>query len=145
MNEVRAALLIAAKDVRERVRDRSALLIALVVPLALAALFALALRDVSGGDVTFDYAVVNEDRGRAGRVFSERVLGRLEREGVAALRRASSLEDGRRLAETGSVAARLRPAGRINAAPGVTTRPAVPAASSVWSWIAPPETVVVPV
>jgi ABC-2 type transport system permease protein len=102
---VRAALLIAGKDVRERLRDRSAILIAVVVPLALAAIFALALRDVSGGDVTFDYAVVNEDRGRAGRVFSERVLSRLERDGVATLRRASSVDEGRRLAETGSVAA----------------------------------------
>ena len=40
---MRAALLILAKDLRQRLRDRSALLVAIVVPLVLASIFGLDL------------------------------------------------------------------------------------------------------
>jgi len=46
---VRTALLIAGKDVRQRLRDRSALLVAIVVPLVLASIFGLIFHDVTSG------------------------------------------------------------------------------------------------
>jgi linearmycin/streptolysin S transport system permease protein len=47
---VRAALLIARKDIRQRLRDRSAVLVAIVVPLVLASIFGLIFHDVTTGD-----------------------------------------------------------------------------------------------
>ena len=67
---MRAALLIAAKDLRQRLRDRSALLVAIVVPLVLASIFGLIFHDVTSGRVTFTFAVVDQDRGDAARAFS---------------------------------------------------------------------------
>ncbi|HET6966142.1 MAG TPA: ABC transporter permease [Acidimicrobiales bacterium] len=56
-----ASLLIAAKDLRQRLRDRSAIVIGLVAPLVIAALMSLAFR----GATTFHFnlAVVNYDKG----------------------------------------------------------------------------------
>lgn len=102
---MRAALIIAAKDLRERLRDRSAILIALVVPLVLAAIFSVTLSDVSGGDITFDYALVDRDGGDAARPFARDVLGELEGEGLVDLRRVGSVDEARRLVDDRSVAA----------------------------------------
>jgi ABC-2 type transport system permease protein len=102
---MRIPLLIAAKDLRRRLRDRSALLIAVVVPLALGLIFSATLADVSGGDITFDYAVVDQDRGHVADAFVTGVLGEVERQGVITLRIAASPEEGRRLADRGTVAA----------------------------------------
>jgi ABC-2 type transport system permease protein len=57
-----AALSIAAKDLRQKVRDRSAIIIAVVAPLSLAFLFSSAL---PGDQTTFDatFVVVDLDRG----------------------------------------------------------------------------------
>ncbi len=60
---MRAAVLIAWKDLRQRARDRSAFLIAIVVPLALAYIFNLIVGGASSDSVTFAYAVVDEDGG----------------------------------------------------------------------------------
>lgn len=57
---MRAALLIAGKDIRQRLRDRSALLVALVVPLVLASIFGLIFHDVTTGNACdCDFGVVN--------------------------------------------------------------------------------------
>jgi ABC-2 type transport system permease protein len=101
---VRAALLIAANDVRRRLRDRSALLVAFVVPLALAGIFGLTLSDVGSGDVSFRYALVDRDGGEAAGHLREALLG-AEREGFVELETAESLAEGRRLVEDGRVAA----------------------------------------
>ena len=50
---VRTAFVIAGKDLRQRLRDRSAFLVAFVVPFVLAAIFGLTLHDVGSGHVTF--------------------------------------------------------------------------------------------
>ena len=60
---MRATLLIAWKDLRQRARDRSAFLIAIVVPLALAFIFSQILGDVGNDSLTFAFAVVDEDGG----------------------------------------------------------------------------------
>ena len=77
---MRTALLIAGKDLRQRMRDRSALLVAFVLPLALASIFGLILHDVGSGRTTFHYALVDLYRGASARALTTHVLGPLERE-----------------------------------------------------------------
>ncbi len=109
---MRSTLLIAAKDLRQRLRDRSAVLIAVVVPLGLAAIFRLILGDVLGGQLTFDLAVVDADGGRLAQAFAGEVLPPIEEQGVINVRPVATEQEGRRLAEDGEVdAAFVIPAG----------------------------------
>jgi ABC-2 type transport system permease protein len=70
---IRVALLIAAKDLRQRLRDRSALLVSIVAPLGLAVIFSQLLGSSSSFSAT--YAVADLDGGELGTVFREQVLG----------------------------------------------------------------------
>lgn len=56
-----ASLVIAAKDLRQRLRDRSAIVIGLIAPIAIAALMSLALRGMDSFHYTL--GVVDADRG----------------------------------------------------------------------------------
>ena len=76
------SLLIAAKDLRQRARDRSAFLLAIVVPFTLAAIFSL-LFGPAATPRAFEYAVVDQDRSAVSRAFTEEVLGALQEQGVA--------------------------------------------------------------
>ena len=69
---LRTALLVAGKDLRQRLRDRSALVIAFVAPFVLASIIGLAF----GGDTTFrvTYAVADADRGPVAAGFTDGVL-----------------------------------------------------------------------
>jgi ABC-2 type transport system permease protein len=58
---VRDAWTIATKDLRRRVRDRTAILVALVLPFGLAWIFSLTLGDIETRGLEVTYAVVNED------------------------------------------------------------------------------------
>jgi ABC-2 type transport system permease protein len=58
---MRAPLLIARKDLRQRIRDRSAITIALVAPVAIAALMSLAFRGAE--TFHFNLGVVDQDHG----------------------------------------------------------------------------------
>jgi ABC-2 type transport system permease protein len=78
---------ITAKDLRQRVRDRSVLLLAFVVPIGLAVLFDLlfgGLAEGSLGDI--DLAVVDLDGGEVGAAFTDaylpQVVGFLEDDGT---------------------------------------------------------------
>jgi ABC-2 type transport system permease protein len=106
-----AAVRIAAKDLRQRLRDRSALLLAVVLPLVLAVIF----NAIFGGSATpspFRYAVVDLDGGLYSQVFISDVLGALEQEDIAELREVADPAEARRLAEEGDVhAAFVLPAG----------------------------------
>jgi linearmycin/streptolysin S transport system permease protein len=103
---VRPALLIAGKDLRQRFRDRSVFLIALVVPLALASIFGLIFHDAAGG-ITCDctFALVDQDHGAAARAFETQALQPLERRGLITVTREASLAAGRHAADTGAVGA----------------------------------------
>ncbi|HEX6076429.1 MAG TPA: ABC transporter permease [Micromonosporaceae bacterium] len=99
---MRASWLIALKDLRQRVRDRSAILLALVLPLALAAIFDL----VFGSAATprpFQYAVVDLDRGQLAAVFVEETLLPLQSEGVVTLQRVDTRSEGEALVTSGRV------------------------------------------
>jgi ABC-2 type transport system permease protein len=61
---MRHAWTIAAKDLRRRLRDRTALLVAIVLPLGLAWIFSLTLGDVEIAGFEATYAVVDLDGGQ---------------------------------------------------------------------------------
>lgn len=102
---MRPVLLIAGKDLRQRLRDRSAVLVAIVVPLGLAFIFNLILGGITGGSTTFEYAVGDEDGGELARAFTTEALASIEEEGLIEVRSEDSIEEARALARDGQVAA----------------------------------------
>lgn len=72
---MRAALAIAAKDLRLRLRDRSAYVIGFVAPIGLALIISLAFGGNVEDDFRATYALADLDRGELSRAFSEQVLG----------------------------------------------------------------------
>jgi ABC-2 type transport system permease protein len=60
---VRQAWTIASKDLRLRVRDRSAFIVGIIAPLGLAAIFSSIFTPIENFDFTATYAVVDEDGG----------------------------------------------------------------------------------
>lgn len=102
---MRAALLIARKDLRLRLRDRSALLVAIVVPLVLASIFGLVFHNVTGGGITFTFGVVDQDGGPAAAAFAQQVLTPLEHQGLVKVRDERSPQAARDALDRGDVAA----------------------------------------
>ncbi|MFI6174950.1 ABC transporter permease [Nonomuraea sp. NPDC051191] len=101
---MRTILLIAGKDLRQRLRDRSLLLLAFVVPFGLAAVFSVVFRDVDAQQpVTF--AVADLDRGPIATTFTGRVLRPLEQAGVIRLRRADDETMARAIVDGGQAQA----------------------------------------
>jgi ABC-2 type transport system permease protein len=70
---VRIALLVAFKDLRQRLRDRSALLVAVVAPLGLAVIFSQLLAGATGFEATYVYS--DMDGGTLSRVLRDDVIG----------------------------------------------------------------------
>ena len=66
---MRTALLITAKDLRQRLRDRSALLVGIVAPLALALALSVTISGFAVGSSTYKIGVVNLDHGAAAASF----------------------------------------------------------------------------
>lgn len=80
-----AALLIAGKDLRQRIRDRSAFLLGVVAPLGLAFIFSLIIPDFTGADFEIRAAVVDLDRSEVSQVFTDQVLPSLVDDGLITL------------------------------------------------------------
>src|SRR3954464_12844167 len=113
---MRAVLTIAGKDLRQRLRDRSAILMALVLPLVLAFLFNLVFGSAAAPR-PFRYAVVDLDRGPIAEAFRADVLAGLEGDGLVELRESATVDEARRLADAGRLdAAFVLPAGLSAAA-----------------------------
>jgi ABC-2 type transport system permease protein len=107
---VRAVLTILGKDLRLRLRDRSVVLFALVVPLGLTVLFSSIFPDLDGLQVTA--AVVDEDGGEVAAGFTEGVLPALVEDEVVVLVDLETRGEVRRALETGDLdAAWVIPAG----------------------------------
>ena len=107
---MRIALLIAAKDLRQRLRDRSALLVAVVAPLGLAVIFSSLLAGATEFHAT--YSVANLDGGDLSIVLRTQVLGSLVDAGVADVTDAASEQAARDAVEAGTAdAAFIIPAG----------------------------------
>lgn len=86
---MKSAFTIAAKDLRRRLRDRSAIVMGVVAPFALAAIFATLMPSDDGG-FHADYAVVDLDGGGVAEPFVDQVLPGVAQAGFADL---TSLSD----------------------------------------------------
>lgn len=103
-------VVIALKDLRQRLRDRSALLLSVVAPLLLATIISLAI----GGSFSrfrATFAVADEDRGPVAAAFVDGVLRAPVVAKVVHLRAAASADEARRLARNDVDAAIVIPAG----------------------------------
>jgi ABC-2 type transport system permease protein len=98
---MRAAVLISVKDLKARLRDRSALLIAIVVPLGLAFIFNAIFSGMSGKAISL--GVVNADRGVLGQQFISNVLGPVGRSGLIAVHPEATVARARALAANGTL------------------------------------------
>lgn len=78
---MRPALTIALRSLRQRIRDRSAILFAVVIPLGLAAAFSMLIP--RGSTFHAEYVVYDGDRGPVAATLIDRVLGTLVTTGVA--------------------------------------------------------------
>ena len=102
-----AAGLIAAKDLRLRIRDRSAFILGVIAPLGLAFIFNAVLGDVAEGAFVPVFAVTDQDNGAVSSGFVG-VLDQLDTEGIIEVaQRPASLEEARTLAEGNDVAASI--------------------------------------
>ena len=75
---MRVAWIIARKDLRQRLRDRSAYVLGLVAPLGLALVFGFVLNPISDFTFSARYAVADLDQGPVSRSFAEGVLANVE-------------------------------------------------------------------
>ena len=86
---MRAAFEIARKDLRQRARDRSVYMIAIVAPLGLALILGNVFGDLLAGDDdeidAIEYAFVDEDGGQVAAAFGD-TLAQYQRQGFLSLR-----------------------------------------------------------
>ena len=104
-----AALSIAVKDLRQKVRDRSAIILAVIAPLSLAVLFSSAL---PGSQNTFHatFVVVDMDGGAVARSLVEGPLNNLAPAGIQVERRTTEVEAKTMVSDgSASVAIVIRP------------------------------------
>jgi ABC-2 type transport system permease protein len=100
------AISIAAKDLRQKVRDRSAIILSVLAPLGLAYLFSVMIP--SGGEVFHaDYAVVDLDGGQIARGLVDGPLAALSEKGLADLVTVTREDDARAKVEDGTVDAAI--------------------------------------
>lgn len=99
---MRKAFVIASKDILRSIRDRSAIVTAVVAPLALAFILSTVLGGDDGSSLNAKFAIVNEDGGQASAVLVDDILPSLEDEGVE-LVESDSIEEARSMAEEGDV------------------------------------------
>ncbi len=102
---MRPALVILGKDLRQRMRDRTALLVAIVVPLVLASIFGLIFHNAIGGRVSFRFGVVDADHGPAAQAFTADALAPLQRRGLITIKHEPTLAAGRSDADQNKVSA----------------------------------------
>jgi ABC-2 type transport system permease protein len=112
-----AGRVIAARTLRARLRDRSAIVVAFVAPLVLAAILSLALGGGAGFSTTL--GVVDDDGGELATFFVDQVLGGPRVEAFATVEEFPTEAAGRAAVEDGTVNALfLVPAGFTAAATG---------------------------
>ncbi len=122
LTDLRVAVLIAAKDLRQRLRDRSAILVSIVAPLGLAIIFSGLL----GNATTFHarYVVADLDGGQLAGILRGGVIGSLASQGIADVTDAKTRDEAIALVTDGKAdTAFVIPAGftaAINAGQGAT-------------------------
>ena len=100
---MRAAFLIATKDLKERLRDRTAILIAVVVPLVLAFIFSAILGGATGDTKAIPLGYVDEDGGAVAQAFVQQVLGEVEKAGIVSLHSEASVDTATGLVKRGKL------------------------------------------
>lgn len=100
---MRAAWLICAKDLKARLRDRSALLIGIVVPLALAFIFNVIFSGISGSSGVINLGVVDADHGAASQAFTQQVLPAVKSSGLITIHTEDTAARARALAADGTL------------------------------------------
>jgi len=100
---MRAALLIATKDITERIRDRSAIIIAVVAPLVLAVIFNAILGGVAGGSSTTHLGYVDQDGGPVAQAFVQQVLGSINKGGQISFRSEATVADAQSVVSNGKL------------------------------------------
>lgn len=108
---MRAALLIAAKDLRERIRDRTALIVAVIAPFGLAAILGTV---IPSGDGSLDlrYAIADLDGSPVSTAFREGPLEGLADAGIAEITEVAGADAARSAVDADEVdAAFVIPAG----------------------------------
>lgn len=98
-----AAWLICAKDLKARLRDRSALLIGIVVPLALAFIFNVIFSGISGSSGVINLGVVDADHGAASQAFTQQVLPAVKSSGLITIHTEATADRARALAADGTL------------------------------------------
>jgi ABC-2 type transport system permease protein len=102
---MRAALLIAAKDLRQRLRDRTVLVVALLLPFITAGILGATLPNFTDKSHSkFQVGVVNEDHGPTALYFVKEVLEPLQHRHLIQLHYVS-LTAGRKLVRNGKLTA----------------------------------------
>jgi len=101
---LRAALTIAGKDLRQRLRDRSLFLIGLLAPLSLALIFSFLLAPITGSTFRPDIGIADLDRSELSERFRE-VLNGLDDSEIINLYEGLDEAEARRMAEAGEIAA----------------------------------------
>jgi ABC-2 type transport system permease protein len=102
---MRATWLICRKDLKSRLRDRSAVLMGLVVPLGLAFIFNAIFSGLSGASNVIKLGVVDADHGVVSQQFTGQVLPAVGRSGLISVRTEPSVAQARALAAKGTLAA----------------------------------------
>jgi len=104
---MRTAWLICRKDLRARVRDRSAFLVGIVVPFALAFIFNAVFSGAAGGNLVVRLGVVDRDGGSVAQEFVHDVLGGIAKTGFIVVQRESDTAQAASRVADGSLDATL--------------------------------------
>jgi linearmycin/streptolysin S transport system permease protein len=102
---VTPALVIARKDLRQRIRDRSAIVLSIIAPFGLAAILGSLLPANDDAIETHTYGVVDEDGGPVARSFVTDVLGGFDQDENVHLKEVPSISQARSLARDDEIAA----------------------------------------
>ncbi len=115
---MRVALTIAAKDLKERLRDRSAIILAILVPLGLALIMNLTLGPITDQAFSTAVAIADDDGGAVAQGFAS-LLDEIEQGGFIEVTDAAGIDDARaKVADDDVSTAYLVPAGFSDAVAG---------------------------
>ena len=103
---MRAALVIATKDLRQRLRDRTFLVVAVIAPFGLAAIFSTLLGGVNQ-PLELSYAVADLDRSALSSALRDGPLAGIEDAGIASVAETDSAASAREAVDIGEVDAAL--------------------------------------
>ncbi len=104
---MRTSWLICLKDLKARIRDRSALLVGIVVPLGLAFIFNAVFSGAASGNAVISLGVTDQDGGQAAQILVRDVLGGVSKGGFIAVHREPNQAVARSLVAKGTLKAAL--------------------------------------